>query len=508
MITDTKKVIKPIILLLCLAVIFTIQSCKKSRSDMGKTLFQKTRNKIFKDVTPDGFATVFQQVLTDENSKLTNPQLITTFYEQNGYDPIFVMDHIIQEDLDASYFERAGEHGLNPKMFQAAEIAALIKKINTKKSIKTLDEAYHDLAELELMTANSLINYSNALQYGVVNPKKIYARYYVETKRPDTAGINNIFHVAKFKTYLDSIQPKDANYITLQKALKEGVQSPGMSAEETKRLITVNLERLRWKNKPDADKYVIVNIADYMLNVIEKGKSVLSMKVCVGQGRNMDNASTLVNFVDTDRVDRPFTRETPQLNSKIHSVDVNPIWNIPKSIAIKEIMVEAAKDPYYLDNKGINVYKNGNLLEDTEDIDWSSVPKDDTYEFKQRPSDENALGKIKFMFKNQSSVYLHDTPAQLPFTKPMRAVSHGCVRLDDPKGLARNLFGQGEKYNLIDKLMGEDKPSPTTVNLSPNIPVYLTYITCWADDTGTMQVRKDVYGLDIVLYANMEKMIN
>jgi murein L,D-transpeptidase YcbB/YkuD len=475
---------------------------------MGKTLYQKTKNKIFKDVTPDGFATVFQQVLADEKSQLTNPLLITTFYEQNDYDPIFVMDHIILKDLDASYFERAGEHGLNPKIFQAAEIAALIKKINTKKSIKTLDEAYHDLAKLELMTANSLINYSNAMQYGVVNPKKIYNRYYVETKRPDTAGINEIFRVAKFKIYLDSIQPKDVNYTTLQKALKEGIQGPGMTQEETKRVIAVNLERLRWKNKPDADKYVMVNIADYMLNVVEKGKSVLSMKVCVGQGRNMDNKSTLVNFVDTDRVDRPFTRETPQLNSMIHSVDVNPIWNIPKSIANKEIMVEAAKDRYYLDNKGINVYKNGNLISDPEDIDWASAPKDGTYEFKQRPSDDNALGKIKFMFKNQSSVYLHDTPAQIPFTKPMRAVSHGCVRLDDPKGLALNLFGAGKKYDLINKNMSEDNPAPTTINLSPKIPVYLTYITCWADDAGTMQVRKDVYGLDIVLYASMKKMIN
>jgi murein L,D-transpeptidase YcbB/YkuD len=346
------------------------------------------------------------------------------------------------------------------------------------------------------------------MQYGVVNPKKIYNRYYVETKRPDTAGINEIFRVAKFKIYLDSIQPKDVNYTTLQKALKEGIQGPGMTQEETKRVIAVNLERLRWKNKPDADKYVMVNIADYMLNVVEKGKSVLSMKVCVGQGRNMDNKSTLVNFVDTDRVDRPFTRETPQLNSMIHSVDVNPIWNIPKSIANKEIMVEAAKDRYYLDNKGINVYKNGNLISDPEDIDWASAPKDGTYEFKQRPSDDNALGKIKFMFKNQSSVYLHDTPAQIPFTKPMRAVSHGCVRLDDPKGLALNLFGAGKKYDLINKNMSEDNPAPTTINLSPKIPVYLTYITCWADDAGTMQVRKDVYGLDIVLYASMKKMIN
>ncbi|MEO8885219.1 MAG: L,D-transpeptidase, partial [Mucilaginibacter sp.] len=287
MINDTKKIIKPILILLCLASVFTFQSCKKSRSDMGKTLYLKTKNKVFKDVTPEGFAQVFQKVLADEQSKMTNPQLITSYYENNGYDPVFVMDHIITNDLDATYFKNAGDHGLNPKIFQADEIAGLITKINAKKSIKTLDEAYHDIAELEMLTANALINYSNAMQYGVVNPKKIYNRYYIETKTPDTATINHIFQVARFKTYLDSIQPKDPQYITLQKALKQGVQAPGMSAEETKRIITVNLERLRWKNKPAAEKYVVVNIPDYRLDVMENGKSVLNMKVCVGQGRNM-----------------------------------------------------------------------------------------------------------------------------------------------------------------------------------------------------------------------------
>ncbi|MEO8948609.1 MAG: L,D-transpeptidase family protein, partial [Mucilaginibacter sp.] len=209
-----------------------------------------------------------------------------------------------------------------------------------------------------------------------------------------------------------------------------------------------------------------------------------------------------------DRVDHPGPHETPMLNSLIHTADVNPVWNIPKSIANKEIMGEAAKDKFYLDNKGINVYKNGKLIDDPEYIDWSVAEKDGTYEFKQKPGDENALGKIKFLFNNKSSVYLHDTPAKLPFTKPMRAVSHGCVRVGNPQGLALELFGPGKKYDLITKDMAEDKSSPTSISLTPKVPVYITYTTCWADENGTMQVRKDVYGLDIVLYANMEKFIN
>jgi murein L,D-transpeptidase YcbB/YkuD len=494
MLTDTKKIIKQTILLL-LAFTIVFQSCKKSRSDMGKNLYLKTKNKVFKDVTPEGCAEVFQKVLEEQKSNLSYPQTISSFYQANGYDPIFVMDHIFNKDLKFAtiYFQKAGEHGLNPSMFNANELATLINKFYNKKQIKTLDEAYHAIAELELLTANSLIRYSNALQYGVVNPKDIYRRYYTKTLRPDSTSAQKIFQITDIKSYLDSIQPKDVSYIALQKALADSTLS-----ENTKRVIIANLERLRWKNKPLDKKYVVVNIADFRLDVVENGKSILNMKVCVGQGRNPFGKTNLTNYVDSDKVDHPNQHSTPQLNSKIHSVDVNPVWNIPESIATKEIMVEAAKDRYYLENKGINVYKNGNLI-DPDDIDWTTASKGD-YEFKQKPGDDNSLGKIKFLFQNQSSVYLHDTPAKLAFDRPMRAISHGCVRLGDPQGLAHTLFGEGKKFDLIVKDMSSDKPDPTTINLTPNIPVYITYITAWADAAGTVQIRPDVYELDTVLY--------
>jgi len=470
---------------------------------MGKVLFLKTKNKVFKDVTPDGFSEVFQKVLADEKSKMRYPEVITAFYAQNDYDPIFVMDHIFNGDDKAAvmYFQKAADHGLNPDLFKSTEIATLINKFYKKKGVKTLDEAYHDMAELELLTANSLITYSNALQYGLVNPKKIYARYYTDTKRPDSALMSQVFQVKSFKNYLDSIQPKDPQYIALQKALADGYQAPGRSKEETQRAIAVNLERLRWKNKPSGGKYVIVNIPDYMLNVIDSGKSVLSMKVCVGEGRNKLNAYNLSNYVDSAKTDVPNPHETPQLNSLIYCVDVNPVWNIPQSIVSKEIIKAARDDRFYLSNKGIDVFRNGQKISNTEDINWAEAGKQDSeYEFKQRPGDDNSLGKIKFLFPNKSSVYLHDTPAKPAFKRPDRDVSHGCVRLGDPQGLALNLFGPGEKYNLIAKDMALDKPDPTTVNLPKKVPVYITYVTCWADADGTLQTRNDVYGLDVVLF--------
>jgi len=473
---------------------------------MGKTLFTKTKNKVFKDVTPDGFAEVFQKVLDDEKSKMTYPQVITAYYAENDYDPMFVMDHMFNGDLKTTvaYYQKANEHGLTPNMFKADEIDTLINRLCAKKGVKTLNEAYHDMAELELLTANSLITYSNAMQYGLVNPQKIYARYFTTTKLADSLSMDQVFHKANLKNYLDSIQPKNPQYIALQKALISGYQAPGFSKEETQRIITINLERLRWKNKPTQNKYVIVNIPDYTLDVIDSGKSVLNMKVCVGQGRNKDNTYTLTNYVDSAKVDVPNPHETPQLNSLIYCADVNPVWNIPQSIVSKEIVKDAANDRFYLANKGIDVFKDGRRIENTEDINWSAAGREGSdYEFKQRPGEDNSLGKIKFLFNNKSSVYLHDTPAKSAFKKSERDVSHGCVRLGNPEGLALNLFGPGPKYDLIAKDMGLDKPEPTTINLPVKVPVYITYITCWADTSGTLQLRKDVYGLDTVLYASL-----
>ncbi|WPU91769.1 L,D-transpeptidase family protein [Mucilaginibacter sabulilitoris] len=511
MITDLIKK-APITILLCGFFIFTFtfQSCKKKHSEIADHLFQVTQNKIYQDIDPDTLASVLKKEVEGKKSKIANEQVIESYFRSNEYQPVLVMNHLFNGDLDTltAYFDRINEHGLDKKPYHIKAIKELVTKLQNKNGITTVDEAYTTIAQLELLTATSLIKYSNALQYGVINPRKIYSRYFAGTKRPDSTSMKNVLKATDFKSYLDSIQPSDPQYKALQKAFINGTSLDGLSPEESRRYLLVNLERLRWKNKPKEPKYVIVNIPDFKLDVIEDGKSVLNMKVCVGEGRNMDDRCSLISYADSDRYDKPFPRETPQLSSMIHSVEVNPTWNIPRSIATKEIIIEAANDPYYLSNKNIDVYKDGIKIEDPEIIDWSTVTKDNLeYDFKQRPGEDNSLGKIKFLFKNRSSVYLHDTPAKLAFRKAMRAVSHGCVRLGDPQGLAKNLFGEGEDFDTISKDMSEDNPEPTNIALPKKTPIYITYVTCWADENGTLQHRKDVYGLDIVLYAHLKMLM-
>jgi murein L,D-transpeptidase YcbB/YkuD len=509
--TRVKNVAVTLFILILFGSILTIQSCKKKRSEMANLLFKKTHNKIFREVTPEGFSVVFKKVFNNKKSRLKHADFIFNYYQNTNYTPVFIIDHLFNGDLATAtdYFLHADEHGLNSAMFQADEIKTSIIRLTNNKNIKTLDEAYRDMAELEIMMANSMINYSNDLQYGAVNPKNIYQRYFIATKRPDSTSMLNVFHIGEMKNYLESIQPKDPQYIALQNALKNGLTARGVSQEEARRILVVNLERLRWRNKPNENKYVIVNIPDFGLNVIDSGHSVLKMKVCVGEGRNMDNANTLLAYDDSCKEDKPFEHETPLLNSLIHSVEVNPVWNIPKSIANKEIIVEAAKDRFYLANKGINVYEDDKLVDNPENIDWSKITKENLpYEFKQQPGEDNSLGKIKFLFNNKSSVYLHDTPVKWAFSKKMRAVSHGCVRLGDPQALALSLFGAGDTYDNIAADMSEDNPDPTTIWLQKKVPVYITYVTCWADENNTLQLRKDVYGQDIVLYDHLLKLLH
>ncbi|MGI4804651.1 MAG: L,D-transpeptidase family protein [Janthinobacterium lividum] len=479
---------------------------------MGKILAGKYKNLVFNQMDPDEFSTVFQQILIEKKDLMTNPKLISAYYQQHDFDPVFVLKHLPKEEIQLaeSYYLKAAEHGLDPKMFQAAEVETLLQKIADKNSIKTKEDAYKTLAELEIVTANSLINYSNALQFGVISPKKIYARYFTETKRPDSLGMTHVLEVTDVKSFLDSIQPKNAQYLALQKALADGEALSGMTKTETERILKVNLERLRWKNKPTEGKYVVVNIPNFGLKVMDNDSVVLSMKVCVGEGRNKtDTAKKLAEYSEDVKVrDVPFSRETPQLNSEINSVQVNPIWNIPQSIASNEIMVQAAADPYYLSNKNIDVYESGKKVENPETINWSSVSKTSNhYSFKQQSGEGNALGKIKFLFPNKSSVYLHDTPAKAAFGLSMRAVSHGCVRLEHPLELAHTLFGDGSQYQQIEKDMQETDPKAHNLSLPKKVPVYITYVTCWFEN-GRLIYRPDIYGLDTVLYTHIQKMLS
>lgn len=154
-------------------------------------------------------------------------------------------------------------------------------------------------------------------------------------------------------------------------------------------------------------------------------------------------------------------------------------------------------NPGYASSAGLKVYQNGRPV-DPSAIDWSTVAGG--YSFRQDPGERNALGRIKFMFPNSYSVYLHDTPSRALFARSTRAFSHGCVRVEKPMDLATYLLarnGDGWNEDRIDRTIDSGKNS--SIRLKDPIQVHLAYLTVWLGSDGSVQFRNDIYGRDTTL---------
>lgn len=478
-------------------------ACQKEQS-LKQSLYKASNNKIYKHLDEAKLASTIEKVISEDKSQLNEAAFIADYYKNNGFQAVLLKRYLPNDELSTliDYLKDANTHGLDPAVFNIQKYEVQVKQILGADNINNIDEAYTAIAKLEVQTADKLIHYSNVLEYGLIDPTKIFQRYYLEVKRPDSSSMKDAINAQNLKLYLDSIQPSSKDYKTLQRALLSSTTLPGKSEEESKKIIQANLERLRWKHDYDSSNMVYVNIPAFKLELIKGGKLVEEMKVVVGTGRNMsgeDEISKHGNIVK----DSPHARETPMLTSLIHSVQVNPVWNIPESIASKEIINQVRNDPFYLVNNGIEVLQNEKVVEDPMSIDWSSVSKENLpYRFRQKPGDDNALGKIKFLFDNNSSVYLHDTPAQAAFQRDVRASSHGCVRVENPEGLARFVFDNNEKFQTVKSEMEGDNKQAKTIALDPKMTVVLDYQTLVTKDD-KIQYFPDIYGLDIVLFTHM-----
>jgi L,D-transpeptidase YcbB len=223
------------------------------------------------------------------------------------------------------------------------------------------------------------------------------------------------------------------------------------TAEDQIRKIEVNLER--WRRLPAdlGERHILVNIAAFRLDAIEDGRSVLDMRVIVG---------------------RTHTR-TPVVSSAIERVVLNPSWYVPRGIASKEIL---PKGRSYLRRNGFEVLPDGKL--------------------RQRPGENNSLGRVKFRFPNPFGVYLHDTPSRSLFDRTVRALSHGCVRIERPADLAAWVLRDDPQWSPEAVQDALDSGRERSVELPEPVPVHIAYWTAWVDDNGTLWFGQDVYDQD------------
>ncbi|MBM3239944.1 hypothetical protein FJZ31_26970 [Candidatus Poribacteria bacterium] len=252
-----------------------------------------------------------------------------------------------------------------------------------------------------------------------------------------------------------------------------------VTVEERIRQIELNMERWRWLPQDFGRRYILVNIANFELDVVEDGQTVMTMHIIVG---------------------KPY-QHTPIFSADMTNLIFNPSWYVPPSIARKEILPSVRKDPGYLAKQKMRVYQdwNGETREiDPQTINWSQVSaKNFPYRFRQDPGSKNAFGRLKFvLFPNQFNVYLHDTPSKSLFSRAVRAFSHGCIRIEKPIELAEYVLRGDEKWNREKILATIKKGRERTVQLPEPIPVYLLYCTVLVNEDGSIQFRDDLYGRD------------
>jgi murein L,D-transpeptidase YcbB/YkuD len=193
------------------------------------------------------------------------------------------------------------------------------------------------------------------------------------------------------------------------------------------------------------------------------------------------------------------THQTPLFSDEMTYVVFSPYWNIPPDILRKETLPRVVKDPEYLERNRIEVVGTSGQDEllDPAAIDWSDEEATKGLRFRQTPGPENALGLVKFIFPNNFNVYLHDTPGDALFNKERRALSHGCIRVEQPVALAEYVLGDRPEWTAerIEAAMGANREQ--TVMLKTHLPVHIGYWTAWVEPDGkTVTYTDDPYGID------------
>lgn len=243
--------------------------------------------------------------------------------------------------------------------------------------------------------------------------------------------------------------------------------------------IIANLERWRWYPRTFENNYLIINIPDYTLHTVKNNDTTRTHKIIVGKAE----------------------RKTPVLSSKLSHLVFNPTWTVPPTILSKDVIPATKRNFNYLKSKNITVYDyQGNVI----NADNWKPQKALTYRYVQSPGSHNSLGLIKFMFQNRFTVYLHDTNSRGFFEKDIRALSSGCIRVQNPFELAEYLLNNPQKWSLnqLDTAIQLGKTS--AILFDDDIYIHILYWTAWSEN-GVLCFRDDLYNLDTELYQKLKK---
>jgi len=285
----------------------------------------------------------------------------------------------------------------------------------------------------------------------------------------------------------ETVSSKTLSEALRQFQLRHGLEPDGRLGEKTVRAmnvpveqrieqIKINLDRMRWSADRFEPRHVRVNVPAFELSVHDDDQVPLQMRAIVGS----------------------FESPTPILDDQIEYLVFSPYWNVPLSIATKELLPKIKKDRAYLRREQIEVVRvSGDKVQVLEPskVDWDKAANGQ-FELRQKPGASNALGLVKFIFPNPYEVYLHDTPSDNLFDRLTRTLSHGCIRIERPAELAAYLLQDQPEWtpDRIEEAMHAEKEK--RVPLKTKMPIHLLYWTAWAEADGKAQFREDVYSYD------------
>jgi murein L,D-transpeptidase YcbB/YkuD len=271
------------------------------------------------------------------------------------------------------------------------------------------------------------------------------------------------------------------------RAVLNGQPKPVAATADSKiERILINMERWRWMPEDVGKFYVWDNVPEALTRIVKDGKIIHTDKIIVGQP----------------------SWPTPVFSADMKTVVFHPSWGVPDGIKRKELLPLLRKSSgagffgifgggyssqAVLDAYELKAYYNGRQI-DPNQVDWNSV-NIAAYSFQQPPGPKNVLGIVKFMFPNKHDVYMHDTPERHLFSRSQRALSHGCMRIADPRRFAEVLLGEDKGWSA-EKVRGMFGSYSNTVALDTHIPVHVTYFTARVDDDGKLRTFGDFYGLD------------
>ena len=247
-----------------------------------------------------------------------------------------------------------------------------------------------------------------------------------------------------------------------------------------KHKIRLNIERVKLMKPGLGKTYALVNIPEFKVRVIENDKTSVEMKVVTGKRGH----------------------ETPIFSEDLKYITLNPTWNVPDSIARNEIIPKTLRNPSYLKSHRLVIRKDYSLDSPAQSFNPSlarnyvggkgPVP----FKFIEVPSNRNALGRVKFIFPNHHSVYMHDTPAKSLFKRKTRAFSHGCVRLEKPKYMLEYISKNYTAHDYADVMEKYNSMKTHYLKITKRLPVHTVYLTTYVDDNGQLLSFGDIYGYD------------